>query len=184
MAAAWMGACPSSRRMTRYVSLIRYATPSRFSVSPQCATGVRNRLTSVSGTAMTMADGVMTPAVSVTSAVGGIAVAKPSVLSDTTVISIVSWFRTQCFRRCPLTPFVNLKAFLIFLFGIQRFGTHRLSMAYAPIALLWLFLIGGMGIYNITTHPGILRAFDPSRMVMCNPSCRCPPHRRVLTMSL
>ncbi|KAG8843145.1 hypothetical protein FRB96_004344 [Tulasnella sp. 330] len=97
------------------------------------------------GTSLTIADGILTPAVSVTSAVGGIAVAKPSVISDITGISI---------------------AFLIFIFGIQRFGTRRLSICFAPVTFLWLLLLGSTGIYNITTHPGIFRAFDPSRMVL------------------
>ncbi|KAG8988684.1 hypothetical protein FRB94_002992 [Tulasnella sp. JGI-2019a] len=97
------------------------------------------------GTSLTIADGVLTPAVSVTSAVGGIAIAKPSVINNITGISI---------------------AFLVFLFGIQRFGTRRLSLAFAPVTFIWLLLLGTTGIYNITTYPGILRAFDPSRMVM------------------
>lgn len=66
-----------------------------------------------------------------------------------------------------LTAASAFKAFLIVLFGVQRFGTHHLAMAYAPIACIWLLLLGGMGIYNITAHPGIFRAFDPSRMVLC-----------------
>ncbi|KAG8886271.1 hypothetical protein FRB98_001368 [Tulasnella sp. 332] len=97
------------------------------------------------GTALTIADGVLTPAVSVTSAVGGIAIAKASVANNTTAISI---------------------AFLVALFAVQPFGTHRLSLVYSPIACIWLLLLGGMGTYNITTHPGIFRAFDPSRLVM------------------
>lgn len=49
-----------------------------------CFCGNTNRVTS-----LTMADGVFTPAVSVTSAVGGIGVAKPSVIKDIIPISIV-----------------------------------------------------------------------------------------------
>lgn len=41
-------------------------------------------------TSLTIADGILTPAVSVTSAVGGIAIAKPNVINDITGISIVS----------------------------------------------------------------------------------------------
>ncbi|KAL1745592.1 potassium transporter [Schizophyllum fasciatum] len=104
---------------------------------------------------LTMADGVFTPAVSVTSAVGGIAVAKESVTKDITGISIAS-------HPYPDT----LPAFLIPIFLVQRFGTARISMLYSPIALIWFFIIAGVGIYNITTFPGIFRAFDPSRAVM------------------
>ncbi|KAG8998097.1 hypothetical protein FRB90_012378 [Tulasnella sp. 427] len=97
------------------------------------------------GTALSIADGILTPAVSVTSAVGGIAIAKPNVTNSIVPISI---------------------AFLIVLFGAQRFGVHRLGLTFAPITLIWLLLLGGTGIYNITRYPGIFRAFDPSRLVM------------------
>ncbi|KAE9408952.1 potassium transporter [Gymnopus androsaceus JB14] len=97
------------------------------------------------GTALTMADGVFTPAVSVTSAVGGIAVAKASVESKIVPISI---------------------ALLIVLFLAQQFGTSRLAFTFAPIAFIWFLLLTGTGIYNITTYPGIFRALDPSRAVL------------------
>ncbi|KAJ7131679.1 potassium transporter [Mycena crocata] len=97
------------------------------------------------GTALTMADGAFTPAVSVTSAVGGIAVAKPSVTEQIVPISIV---------------------ILLVLFLAQRFGTSGLGFMFAPISCVWFLLLAGTGIYNITTHPGIFRAFDPSRAVM------------------
>jgi KUP system potassium uptake protein len=97
------------------------------------------------GTSLTMADGVLTAAVSVTSAVGGIAVAKPSVSKDVVSISI---------------------AFLVVLFLSQPLGTARLSFAFAPVTFVWLLLIAGSGIYNITRFPGIFRAFDPSRAIM------------------
>ncbi|KAI0032636.1 potassium transporter [Vararia minispora EC-137] len=99
---------------------------------------------SLFGTSLTMADGVLTAAVSVTSAVGGIAVAVPSVSSDVIPISI---------------------AFLVVLFIAQPFGTNRLSFAFAPITFVWILLLACTGIYNITTYPGIFRAFDPSRAV-------------------
>ncbi|KAI9452350.1 potassium transporter [Lactarius psammicola] len=94
---------------------------------------------------LTMADGVLTAAVSVTSAVGGIAVAKPSVADHVVAISI---------------------AFLLVLFLSQPLGTARLSFIFAPVTFVWLLLLAGTGIYNITKYPGIFRAFDPSRAIM------------------
>jgi KUP system potassium uptake protein len=67
---------------------------------------------------------VFSPAVSVVSAVEGIAVAKPSVINDIVGISI---------------------AFLVFLFAVQRFGTQKLSFVFAPITFIWLALLGGTG---------------------------------------
>ncbi|EKM49054.1 uncharacterized protein PHACADRAFT_202067 [Phanerochaete carnosa HHB-10118-sp] len=100
---------------------------------------------SLFGTSLTLADGVFTPAVSVTSAVGGIAVAKPSVANDVTAISI---------------------AFLVALFLIQHWGTSFLAYFFAPVTFIWLLLLAITGIVNITHFPGIWRAVDPSRAVL------------------
>ncbi|KAH8929990.1 potassium transporter [Atractiella rhizophila] len=97
------------------------------------------------GTSLTLTDGILTPAISVVSAVQGIAVAQPSVLHSVTPISI---------------------AILIVLFAIQRLGTGRLGKLFGPIILIWLALLGGTGIYNITLHPAIFRALDPSRAIL------------------
>ncbi|THH10121.1 hypothetical protein EW145_g1548 [Phellinidium pouzarii] len=73
------------------------------------------------GTSLTMADGIFTPAVSVTSAVAGIAIAKPEVSGDVVPISI---------------------AFIVALFLVQRVGTARLGFIFAPITFIWLALLG------------------------------------------
>ncbi|GHJ84454.1 hypothetical protein NliqN6_0856 [Naganishia liquefaciens] len=96
-------------------------------------------------TSCTMADGILTPAVSVTSSVGGLAVVAPSVADNVRPISI---------------------AFLLVLFLGQRFGTQKLSFLFAPMTLMWLALLLVSGIINIVSYPGVLRAFDPSRAIM------------------
>ncbi len=58
-----------------------------------------------------MADGILTPAVSVTSAVSGIGVAQPSVINSIIPVSI---------------------AFLLLLFFVQQFGTAKLAFTFAP----------------------------------------------------
>ncbi|KAA1100479.1 hypothetical protein PGTUg99_010724 [Puccinia graminis f. sp. tritici] len=96
--------------------------------------------------ALIMSDGILTPAVSVTSAVSGIAIPVPSLKSpDITGISI---------------------AILIAIFFSQRFGTQKLALSFAPIVTIWLMIISGTGIYNITRHPAVFRALDPSRAIM------------------
>ncbi|KAK7676632.1 hypothetical protein QCA50_020375 [Cerrena zonata] len=97
------------------------------------------------GTSLTLADGIFTPAVSVTSAVAGIAIAKPSVSGDVIPISI---------------------AFLVALFLVQFKGTHTLAFIFSPVMIAWFGLIAATGIVNIVSFPGILRAFDPSRAVL------------------
>ncbi|EKM57720.1 uncharacterized protein PHACADRAFT_251527 [Phanerochaete carnosa HHB-10118-sp] len=97
------------------------------------------------GTALTLADGVFTPAVSVTSAVAGIGVAKPSINSDVAPISI---------------------ALLIVLFLFQFRGTSQIGFLFAPVTFIWLILLAVTGIINTVSYPGIFRAFDPSRAIL------------------
>lgn len=97
------------------------------------------------GTSLTLADGIFTPAVSVTSAVSGIAVAKPEVSSEVVPISI---------------------AFIVVLFLVQSRGTSILAYVFAPVTFAWLVLLAATGIVNIVSFPGIFRAFDPSRAVL------------------
>lgn len=99
------------------------------------------------GTCLTMSDGLLTPAVSVVSAVGGIAVAVPKLSPSGTIVGI------SC-------------AILVLLFAIQPFGTHRVSFLFAPVVAIFLATIGISGIINVVSHPGVFRAFDPSRAIM------------------
>ncbi|GAA6030383.1 hypothetical protein JCM8097_009081 [Rhodosporidiobolus ruineniae] len=94
---------------------------------------------------LTIADGMLTPAVSVVSAVGGIAVAVPGVSSSIVGISC---------------------AILVVLFLVQALGTRRIAFLFSPVIALWLVLNGVGGAINIAKHPAIFRAFDPSRAVM------------------
>ncbi|KAG8798547.1 hypothetical protein FRC16_007060 [Serendipita sp. 398] len=100
---------------------------------------------SLFGTALTFADGMLTPAVSVTSAVGGIALTVPRLSSNIGPISI---------------------GIIVALFLVQRFGTAKVAYLFSPVTCLWISLLLITGIINITSYPGIFRAFDPSRAVM------------------
>lgn len=51
---------------------------------------------------------------------------------------------------------------LVALFSLQHYGTDRVSWLFAPVVLLWLLLIGSIGIYNLAKYDtGVLRAFSP-----------------------
>ncbi|GAA5879127.1 hypothetical protein JCM16303_001307 [Sporobolomyces ruberrimus] len=108
---------------------------------------VRNALLVLAlfGTGLTMADGLLTPAVSVTSAVGGIAVPFPSVSNKVVGIS------------CAL---------LVLLWLLQTAGTRRIGSLFAPIMVGWFALNLVTGAINVSHYPGIFRAFDPSRAVL------------------
>ncbi|KAJ1393096.1 Potassium transporter [Sesbania bispinosa] len=94
------------------------------------------------GTSMVIGDGILTPAISVLSAAGGITVNRPDVDNGVVVLVAV--------------------VILVGLFSMQHYGTDRVGWLFAPIVLLWLLLIGGIGIFNIWKYgAGVLRAFSP-----------------------
>ncbi|KIY71241.1 potassium transporter [Cylindrobasidium torrendii FP15055 ss-10] len=97
------------------------------------------------GTSLMVGDSVFLPAVSVTQAASGIAIAQPSVEDNLTPIAI---------------------AFLIIIFLLQHFGTARLALTFGPIAAVWFGLLLVTGAINISQYPAIFRALDPSRAVM------------------
>ncbi|XP_042441991.1 potassium transporter 7-like [Zingiber officinale] len=94
------------------------------------------------GTAMVIADGVVTPAMSVMSAFNGLKVGISSIEQEEVVmISIAS---------------------LIVLFSVQRFGTSKVGLAVGPALFIWFCSLGGFGIYNLLKYGTfVLRAFNP-----------------------
>ena len=92
------------------------------------------------GMAMLYGDGVITPAISVLSAIEGVEVATPA-------------FHPYI---VPLTIVI-----LIGLFAIQPYGSGKVGVAFGPILLVWFIVIGAMGIVSIFETPAILKAFNP-----------------------
>ena len=92
------------------------------------------------GAALIYGDGVITPAISVLSALEGV-----NVVTDS------------------LKPFVMpfAVAILIVLFGTQRFGTEKIGRAFGPVMLLWFVVIALLGVVAIARHPIVLSAVDP-----------------------
>nr|XP_023892785.1 potassium transporter 5-like [Quercus suber]POE60412.1 potassium transporter 5 [Quercus suber] len=98
------------------------------------------------GTSMVIGDGVLTPCISVLSAVGGIT-------NDTTEITedMIVWISV---------------AILIFLFMVQRFGTDKVGYTFAPIICVWFAFIGGIGLFNfIKFDPTVIKAINPQYIV-------------------
>ena len=92
------------------------------------------------GACMFYGDAVITPAISVMSAVEGLEIAAPK-LSNLVV---------------PITVVI-----LIALFWIQRSGTAAVGKLFGPIMLLWFAVIGILGVYRIAEMPEILAAVNP-----------------------
>ena len=92
------------------------------------------------GTAVFYGDGVITPAISVLSAVEGLEVAAPA---------LHEWV-------IPVTLVV-----LTVLFAVQRFGTGGIGQWFGPITLLWFAALVALGLPHIAQHPGVLVALNP-----------------------
>ncbi|MEA3175654.1 MAG: system potassium uptake protein [Gammaproteobacteria bacterium] len=92
------------------------------------------------GAALIYGDGVITPAISVLSALEGVNVVTQS-----------------------LKPFVMPIAVIILLclFAAQKFGTEKIGRAFGPIMMLWFLVIALLGTMSIARHPAVLAAIDP-----------------------
>ena len=92
------------------------------------------------GAALLYGDGVITPAISVLSAVEGLQVADPAWASYVVPLSCV---------------------ILIGLFAIQKHGTGAVGVFFGPIMLIWFLTLGALGVYHISYNPEILFALSP-----------------------
>ncbi|MCX8492513.1 MAG: KUP/HAK/KT family potassium transporter [Cyclobacteriaceae bacterium] len=88
-----------------------------------------------------IADGFMTPAMSVTSAVEGIKTLMPSI-TDQTIITIVI-------------------IILVALFIFQQFGSSVVGKTFGPVMLVWFVFIGAIGAYHLSFNFGVLKAINP-----------------------
>lgn len=90
------------------------------------------------GAAMLVADGVITPAITVTTAVEGLRIVAPST---------------------PVMPVVIGVILLIFM--MQRVGTGRIGRCFGPFMLAWFLMLGVLGAVNLPACPEVLKAFNP-----------------------
>ncbi|HVZ42241.1 MAG TPA: potassium transporter Kup [Ramlibacter sp.] len=98
----------------------------------------------VFGTSLFYGDGVITPAISVLSAVEGLEVVSPE---------LTEWV-------IPLTLVI-----LLGLFSFQKRGTSGVGRYFGPVTLIWFFTIALLGISHIVDHPEILAALSPHHAV-------------------
>ena len=85
-----------------------------------------------------LAEGLITPPISISSAVEGLRVLYPEINTVPIVIGIIVLF-----------------------FSIQQLGTASIGNAFGPIMLLWFTSIGGFGLFYAMNHPEVLFAFNP-----------------------
>ncbi|CAN0923123.1 Potassium transporter 5 [Linum grandiflorum] len=98
------------------------------------------------GTSMVIGYGILTPCITVLSAVGGIKQASESMTQEMVVWTSVG--------------------ILIVLFSAQRVGADKVGYCFAPIICIWFLLIASIGCYNIVKYdPTVLKALNPKYMV-------------------
>ena len=90
------------------------------------------------GASTLLADGIITPAITVTTAIEGLESISPNL---------------------PVIP-ITL-AIITIIFFVQRFGTECIGKSFGVFMLLWFLLLGMVGIISITYYPLILKAFNP-----------------------
>ncbi len=93
------------------------------------------------GASLFFGDSMITPAISVLSAVEGVQVAAPSVSGLVIPITV---------------------AIIVVLFLVQRLGTGAVGRVFGPVMVVWFTVLGALGVRGIATHPVILEALSPS----------------------
>ena len=95
-------------------------------------------LLAIIGASTLLADGIITPAITVTTAIEGLESISPNL---------------------PVIP-ITLGIITI-IFFVQRFGTESIGKSFGVFMLIWFLLLGVTGAFSITSYPLILKAFNP-----------------------
>ena len=93
------------------------------------------------GAGLFFGDGMITPAISVVSAVEGLNVVSSSLSNLVVPIAL---------------------GIMVVLFAVQRFGTGAVGWMFGPVILLWFVVIGLLGAKEVVAHPGVLQGLSPS----------------------
>jgi len=105
----------------------------------------RMMMVGIFGTCLFYGDGVITPAISVLSAVEGLEVVSPTFKKYVIPLTIVILFG---------------------LFAVQKRGTSGIGQFFGPITVIWFAAIAALGVYHIAEHPEIIWAISPHYAVM------------------
>jgi KUP system potassium uptake protein len=93
------------------------------------------------GAGTLLADGIITPPISVSSAIEGLRILYPALTTETIVIIVIG--------------------IITLLFAFQQFGTKVVGAAFGPIMLIWFSAIAALGLAQILHYPGVLAALNP-----------------------
>jgi KUP system potassium uptake protein len=90
------------------------------------------------GCACLIADGFLTPSISISSAVEGLRILNPDI---------------------PTVPIVL--TILVGLFSVQQFGTNAVGKVFGPVMMTWFSMMAVLGAFQVVQNPGIFRALNP-----------------------
>jgi KUP system potassium uptake protein len=93
------------------------------------------------GVSLFYGDSLITPAISVLSAVEGVRVAAPALGHMVVPVAAV---------------------ILTLLFAVQRFGTGRVGALFGPVMLVWFAVLAAAGVAGLVAHPGVLKGLSPT----------------------
>lgn len=96
------------------------------------------------GAGLLFGEGIITPAISVLSAVEGVSIAAPDLHSFIVPITVI---------------------IIVALFSVQRYGTAAVARIFGPITLLWFVVLAALGVRGIMMEPGVLAAVSPIHAV-------------------
>ncbi|KUL25522.1 potassium transporter Kup [Actinoplanes awajinensis subsp. mycoplanecinus] len=113
----------------------------RQAASPGRRTAALLAAVGIFGASLFFGDSMITPAISVLSAVEGLKIVEPSM--DSFVV--------------PITAVI-----IVVLFLVQRRGTAAVGRVFGPVMIAWFLAIGGLGVVGIADHPQILKALSPT----------------------
>ena len=115
-------------------------------------------LIGITGACLFFGDGIITPAVSVLSALEGLQVAAPSLKEF-------------------VLPFSGVV--IVVLFAMQYRGTHTVGRVFGPIMILWFAVLAILGIIQINTHPVVMMAMSPGYAISL-----CAAHKGLAFVAL
>jgi KUP system potassium uptake protein len=113
----------------------------RWSVARSRRTALMLAALGLFGAALFFGDSMITPAISVLSAVEGLKVVQPD---------LANWI-------IPITAVI-----IVVLFAVQRHGTAAVGRLFGPVMILWFTAIGACGVMGIVARPEILKALSPT----------------------
>ncbi|MFC6267260.1 KUP/HAK/KT family potassium transporter [Frigoriflavimonas asaccharolytica] len=95
-------------------------------------------LIAIIGASALIADGVITPSLTVISAIEGLKIYNPD------------------------TPVVSITCIILFvIFTVQQFGTNSIGKLFGPVMVVWFLVLGGLGITHLVDNYAILKSFNP-----------------------